>query len=109
MSIQRVPEETAQERIRQADRPVVLDFWKDDCPPCDALAPILRSVAEAYEDRVKVLQVNVGEGSAILETYGIKSVPTVLFFRSGDQVDEMSGRIRRGELQEAFQNVAASS
>ena len=109
MSIERVPEETAQERIRQADRPVVLGFWKDDCPPCDALAPTLQSVAKAYEGRVKALQVKVDEGSAILETYGIKSVPTLLFFRGGERMNEMSGRIRRKELQEAFEDVATGA
>ncbi len=109
MSIERVPEETARERIRQADRPVVLDFWKDDCPPCDALAPTLQSVAETYEGRVETLQVKVDEGSAILETYGIKSVPTLLFFKGGERINEMSGRIRRGELQEAFESVAAGA
>lgn len=107
MSIERVPEQTVEEKIRQADRPVVLDFWMDHCPPCNALAPTLKSVADAYEDRVKVLQVKVDEQSPLLKKYGIRGMPTVLFFKGGELVKEMSGLIRREELKEAFEGVAA--
>jgi thioredoxin 1 len=109
MSVQRVPVEEIEERIRQAERPVVLDFWMDNCPPCNALAPTLRSVADAYEGRLEVLQVKVDERAPLLKQYDIKGMPTVLFFKGGRIVDRMGGLIRREELREAFERVTENT
>lgn len=108
MSIARISEENVEGIIRGAERPVALDFWMDNCPPCNALAPTLEAVAESYEEQVKTFQVKVDEDSPILQTYGIKGMPTVLFFEEGELAGRLAGRIRKQDLEEAFEEIAAA-
>lgn len=106
MSIERIATEQVDEKVQQADRPVALDLWMDNCPPCDALAPKLKTVADAFEGRVEVLQVKVDEEAPILEQYAVKGMPTVLLFEDGNMVDRLSGLIRKKDLEKAFEKVA---
>lgn len=84
---------------------VVIDFWMDDCPPCNMMDPKLRSAAEQYED-VPVRRVNVEEGDPLLERFGIEAMPAVLFFRDGEVVERVEGLVHSDKLEEAFAAVS---
>ena len=69
----------------------VVDFWAEWCGPCKMLAPVFDDVAKEMKGKVKFGKVDIEEGQAIAENWGVMSVPTVIFFKNGEQVDRFSG------------------
>lgn len=98
-----VKEITAEDYEREvlgADRPVVLDFYSTECPPCEALAPKLDAVAEAFAGRARFLKIFRQGNRALATRLGVTGSPTLLFFQGGREVGErMSGEeIKRSAL-----------
>jgi len=79
---------------------VMVDFWAEWCGPCRAIAPVLEEMAEASEGRVTLMKVNVDENPGLAARYGIRSIPTILFFKEGALVDRVVGAAPRAVLQD---------
>ena len=84
----------------ESGKPVVIDFWAEWCIPCKKIAPIVDELAEQYEGRVKIGKYNVEESSEVATEFGIRSIPTILFFRDGKLVDKNVGSISKSNLEE---------
>jgi thioredoxin 1 len=74
-----------------SELPVVLDFWAEWCPPCRALAPTFEELAKQYEGRVRFLKLNVDENAQVPQRFGIKGIPTLVFFDGGREVERIVG------------------
>lgn len=70
--------------VLQSDRPVLLDFFSEGCPPCKAFAPVLVALAEQHSDKVRVFSVDAGKAPELAARFNVRSVPTLLFFRDGE-------------------------
>ena len=77
--------------VLAAGQPVVLDFWAEWCGPCRMVSPIIDELAEEYAGRITVGKVNVDENDTVVAEYGIRNIPTVLFFKDGQVVDKPVG------------------
>ena len=86
--------DTNYKELLESGKPVVIDFWAPWCGPCRSIAPIIEELAATYEDRAIIGKYNVDEGDELSVEYGIRNIPTLLFFdKSGNMVDKHVGTI----------------
>jgi thioredoxin 1 len=96
-----------EKEVLQASTPVLVDFWGEYCPPCRALAPILDELATDYDGKLKIGKVNVQEQPELANTYQVRAVPTMIFFKQGQVAKQIVGLKSKRELQANFDSLAA--
>jgi thioredoxin 1 len=79
--------------VLEASGPVLVDFWAEWCPPCRMIAPSIEALATAYTGRAKVGKLNVDENPVVAQTFGVRSIPTLLVFKAGQVVDQQIGAV----------------
>ena len=84
--------------LLQEDKLLVVDFYATWCGPCKKLSPTLDEVSEELGEQVNIVKVDVDESEDLAMDYGIRSVPTVLFFKNGQQVDKFVGALPKSEI-----------
>ena len=81
--------------IINSGKPVVIDFWAEWCGPCRMVGPLVEELATEYEGRVHIGKMNVDDNTETPETYGIRNIPTILFFKDGLLVDKQIGATQK--------------
>jgi thioredoxin 1 len=82
-----------EDEVLKSNTPVVVDFWAPWCGPCVMIAPVTEKLANEYKDKIKFCKLNVDENSQTARKYQVMSIPLLLFFNSGQVVDESLGAV----------------
>lgn len=88
------------EEVLKSDKLVVVDFWAEWCGPCRMVGPIVEELAVDYADKVVIGKVDVDNNDEITSKFGIRNIPTILFFKNGEIVDKQVGAAQKSALVE---------
>jgi thioredoxin 1 len=94
-----------EELVLQSDKPVIVDFWAVWCGPCRMVGPIVDELGKDYDGKAVVGKVNVDENPGITKQFQIRNIPTILFFKGGQQVDKQVGAVPKQALEGKLQKL----
>ena len=105
MAVIELQDATFDAEMAQIDELTVVDFWAPWCGPCRTVAPILEELAEELEGQVRFVKVNVDENQDVAQRFGVRSIPTLGFFKGGEAVGSIVGAYPKPALEQVIEQV----
>ena len=93
------------ESLKNGGEPLVVDFWATWCGPCRMVGPVISKLAEKYDGKIVVGKCDVEDNEDLASEFGIRNIPTILFFKGGEVVDKIVGAQSEAKLDEKFQTL----
>jgi len=92
-----------EEKVLKSDIPVIVDLWAEWCGPCKLLIPIMEELTAEYDGKALIAKVDVDSNPGIAAKYGVRNIPTVLYFKGGEVVDKQVGAVPKAKLAEKLE------
>ena len=102
-------DENFREEVLESKEPVVVDFWAEWCAPCHMIAPAIEEIAEEYKGNAKIGKLDVDSNTNTAAHYGIRSIPTLLFFNEGKIVQQVIGVESKKEITDKIDALLQAS
>ena len=93
------------ESLKNGKEPLVVDFWATWCGPCRMVGPVISKLAEKYDGKIVVGKCDVEDHEDLASEFGIRNIPTILFFKGGEVIDKVVGAQSEAKLDEKFQTL----
>ena len=103
MSIQHFTDSNFKKEVLEAKLPVVVDFWAVWCAPCKMITPVVEELAKEYSGKVKIGKLDVDSNPQSASAYGIMSIPSLIFFKNGKVMDQVTGALNRASLKQKIE------
>ncbi len=94
-----------EEEVLKNSKPVLVDFWAPWCGPCRAIAPVVEELAKEYEGKVDIVKMNVDENPNTANKYRIRAIPTLILFKGGEIVAQVTGAVAKSSLKEMIEKA----
>jgi thioredoxin 1 len=104
-NILEVDDTSFETEVLKSEKPVLVDFWAPWCGPCKAIAPVVEDLANAFGDQVKFTKCNVDNSPVTPGKYGIKAIPTLIFFKAGNVIEQITGMVAKSKLEDALNKL----
>ena len=105
-NVQEINDSTIDTYLSGSTSPVVLDFWAPWCAPCRMLSPVVEEIASENAGKFNVAKINIDESPVTASKYGIRSIPTLMFFKNGEKKDQTVGVIGKAEIVRRLEALA---
>jgi thioredoxin 1 len=109
MAVIEVGDKDFDEKVLKSEKPVMVDFWAPWCMPCRMVSPIIEELSETYGEEAGFAKVNVDESPQVATRFGIRSIPTIMIFRSGECVETMIGACPKEYFESKVQGAIRGS
>jgi thioredoxin 1 len=93
-----VTDATFDSEVKNADKPVLVDFWAEWCGPCRQVAPILEELSKEFDGQLKVVKLDVDSNPKVAQAYNIRGIPSLLLFKNGQVAGQKVGALPKNQL-----------
>lgn len=100
-----VTDQTFDETVLQSDKIVIVDFWAEWCGPCRMVGPIVNEIGEDFQGRAVVGKLDVDSNPGVTQKFGIRNIPTILYFKNGVVADKQVGAVAKSALVSKLENL----
>jgi len=97
-NVTQVTDSDFEEKVLKGDLPCLVDFWAPWCGPCKAIGPVIAELADEFAGKVTIAKMNVDESPATPGKYGIRAIPTLILFKDGEVVDQVTGAVGKAQI-----------
>jgi len=104
-SVLEINDNNFETEVLQSEKPVLVDFWAPWCGPCKAISPVIEDLAGSFSDKIKFTKCNVDDNPVTPGKFEIRSIPTLIFFKNGEIIDQIVGMVPKTKLEEAINNI----
>ena len=104
MATKNVTDENFETEVIKASKPTLVDFWAEWCGPCKQIGPILEEISDEKKNQINVYKINIDENPEIPQKYGVRGIPTLMFFNDGKLIDTKVGSIPKSSLNKWIEN-----
>jgi thioredoxin 1 len=108
-NILEIDDDTFDSLVLQSDKPVLVDFWAPWCGPCKAIGPVVEKLAEIYGEQCLFAKCNVDDNPVTPGKYGIKAIPTLMFFKQGKMADKITGMVAQTQIEDVIKKNLAGA
>jgi len=104
-NLRNLDENSFDDAVLNSSKPILVDFWAEWCGPCKALAPILEEIAAELGEKAEIVKVNVDQAGTLAQKYGIRGIPTLIFFKNGEAKSTLVGNQPKQEIVKTFNEL----
>jgi thioredoxin len=105
--VKEVSDSSFEQEVLQSNKPVLVDSWAAWCGPCRVLAPTVEAIAEQYSEKAEVVKLNVDDNPSTAEAYGIRSIPTLILFSGGKEVERVIGATSKDSISRMIEKYSS--
>lgn len=105
MSVLHLTDANFKDNVLNSEIPVLVDFWAPWCGPCKIILPIIEELAKEFDKKIKFGKINIDEDTKTATTYGVMSIPTLIFFKKGKPINQAVGAMSKAELKKKIAEI----